>query len=369
MTKIAYIVRTSTGGILTHVKTLINMTDKTTYKVIVIGDLDKDAINFFNSKGAKTFNVQLNNNIFKSIMQIKKIRKILLNENPQIVHIHSYIASIIGRAACMMSNKPNVIVTLHNYLPNNFLLNRLYILTEKLFSKITKKYIAISVGFKNYYVQQMHIPEDKITLIYNGIESDESKEISNNYNNISSNLIYNNKIQILTITRLIKAKGTQYFIMAASKILKKRNNIEFIIAGDGPERKNFEQLALSLNCRDYVKFLGYTNNISKYLNQASIFVLPSFTEGLPLSCIEAMRAKKPIIATRIAGNIEEVKDGFNGLLVEPGDADALSNAIENLLDDPVTLSNYGNNGYSIYKSLFNAEAMYKSTATVYKSVS
>lgn len=362
MKNIIYIIRSSKGGIMTHVKILAKMLDKKNYNVVVIGDLSQESEEFFVKNDVKTYHIKLDNNILKSGSQIIKLVKILKEEKPDIVHIHGYIASIAGRIACSIAGISNVVVTLHNYMPRGIILSKVYILLEKIYAKRTKKYIAVSNGLKKYFMDELHIPAEKTTTIYNGIES-----IEENFEQTIT-IDSNEKTKVITVARLTETKGVRYFLLAAIDILKHRDDVEFLIAGDGPLRNKFETMVNKENYQDKIKFLGYRKDVNAFLNQSYLFVLSSFAEGFSIACLEAMRAKKPIVATRIDGTVEQVKDGVNGLLVEAGNAEQLKNAIEKFIDEKDFGFTCGENGYKMYKESFTSECMYQKTQNIYEDI-
>jgi glycosyltransferase involved in cell wall biosynthesis len=140
------------------------------------------------------------------------------------------------------------------------------------------------------------------------------------------------KRQIVSVARLIPIKGMSYLIRAMTHL--KEGSL--VIIGDGPERKKLELLSRRLGLRDRVFFSGWVSDrskISTYLSQATVFVLPSLSEGLPRVLVEAMACGLPVIATDVGGVPEVVVDGINGLLVPPRDEKALAKAIEYVFNE------------------------------------
>jgi glycogen(starch) synthase len=116
-----------------------------------------------------------------------------------------------------------------------------------------------------------------------------------------------------------------------------------IIAGDGPLKADLELQALELKFRDFVDFVGWVIPvmIPSLINTATLVVLPSRSEGLPLVALEAALMARPIVATRVGGLPEVVLHQENGLLVEPEDHNALAEAMAMLLDQPETARSMG----------------------------
>ena len=137
--------------------------------------------------------------------------------------------------------------------------------------------------------------------------------------------------QLLFVGRLAAAKGLPILLEAVAKI----EGATLDIAGDGPDRHMLEDKARSLGVSDRVAFLGYQSQqqVRELLKRTDVFALSSFAEGVPVVLMEAMAAGIPVVATRIAGIPELVRDEENGLLIPPGDASATANAIQRLLED------------------------------------
>jgi glycogen(starch) synthase len=141
-------------------------------------------------------------------------------------------------------------------------------------------------------------------------------------------------LRILTVSRLIARKGLRMLITALAR--SQRSDLSLDIAGDGPCRASLEQLAVSFGIADRVHFHGFLDrlNLARLYAQADIFVLASVAESCSMALLEAMAAGLPLIATKVGGTIELVEHGYNGLLIDSEDVDALRAAIESLAQDP-----------------------------------
>ncbi len=140
------------------------------------------------------------------------------------------------------------------------------------------------------------------------------------------------KDEIVTVAHLLPVKGISYLIRAMTHLKKGR----LVILGDGSERRRLELLSTSLGLGGRVSFQGWLDHCSKFwrhLQQATVFVLPSLSEGIPRAVIEAMACGLPVVATDVGGVPEVVSDGVNGLLVPPRDEEALAKAIEYIFSD------------------------------------
>ncbi|MCH2164554.1 MAG: glycosyltransferase [Marinovum sp.] len=141
--------------------------------------------------------------------------------------------------------------------------------------------------------------------------------------------------KLLFVGRLAAVKGVAVLLEALKPLIQDHPDVHLSLIGDGPERNGLEEQARALGLQDHVTFLGYRNQaeVADALAEHDLFVLPSFAEGVPVVLMEAMAAGRPVLTSRIAGVPELVDDGVSGLLVPPGNVDALGAALLELLKD------------------------------------
>jgi len=137
-----------------------------------------------------------------------------------------------------------------------------------------------------------------------------------------------------SIGRLSPEKGYRYLIEAFSLLVKKGVDACLIIIGEGYERNFLETLVTESGLSDKVILPGYRNNAENYLPYFNLFALSSLTEGLPITLLEAMQEKVPIVATKVGGIPEVLQNGKGGLLVEPENAENLAEAIASIYNNP-----------------------------------
>lgn len=141
-------------------------------------------------------------------------------------------------------------------------------------------------------------------------------------------------IRLLFVGRLAPVKGLRILLAAMARLAGEIPALRLTLVGDGPDRAALEAAAEPLG--DRIRFTGYLSQdaVAEALRSADLVVLPSFAEGVPVVLMEAFAAAKPVIATRVAGVAELVEPGISGLLVPPGDADSLAEALRSLAGDP-----------------------------------
>ncbi len=137
---------------------------------------------------------------------------------------------------------------------------------------------------------------------------------------------------VLTVGRLSKEKAQADLIRAVAQLDRQKQPVRLVVVGDGPERDALEQLSLQLALKAPV-FAGHQANVQPYYSLASVFVLPSLSEGSPNVVLEAMAAGAPIVATKVGGVPDIVESEVHALLVPPSQPGALAAAIQRVLED------------------------------------
>ncbi len=163
-------------------------------------------------------------------------------------------------------------------------------------------------------------------------------------------------------------KGHASLIDATVQILEKFPNTKVLLVGDGPRRSQMENKVSALALSDTIIFTGIRQDVREILPLFDLFVLPSLSEGLPVSILEAMAASKPVVATYVGGVPEAVVDGVTGLLVPPRDPTALAQAIVHLLGDPDLRQQMGQAGRERVLEHFSVERMVERTQNLYEQL-
>lgn len=161
--------------------------------------------------------------------------------------------------------------------------------------------------------------------------------------------------RLLYTGRLSAAKGLPILFQALGQVVLHHPDLVLTIVGDGPDRSALEALAIQFKLTPYLKFVGYQSQeaVCQYLHNSDIFVLPSFSEGLPVALMEALAAGVPVITTPVAGISELVEHGINGYLVPPGAVEPLAQRIYELLEDTPLRQQLGHAGHLKVAQEFN----------------
>ncbi len=190
--------------------------------------------------------------------------------------------------------------------------------------KNIEQIVAVSNDLsKNQDLASFH---DKITVIRNGI-----KPLKFSHDRIERDKFINDFCRsffiIGTIGRLSGEKGYMFLLQAMDVLSRKFEDIRLVILGEGPQRDDLQKYIDDKSLCDRVILPGYRPYAYEYTRMFDTFVLPSLSEGLPISLLEAMQARTPVIAARVGGIPEVIKDRINGILVNPMDMKSLIDAI------------------------------------------
>jgi Glycosyltransferase len=167
------------------------------------------------------------------------------------------------------------------------------------------------------------------------------------------------------LSRLVPLKRIEALIEATAKLAAAGIDVETEIGGEGPSESSLRALAESLDVGGRVHFLGWRADTAALLASWHVYVLPSLTEGFPISVLEAMAAARPVIASRVGGLAELIKDGVTGRLIVPGDTDALTTCLEELARNRSQIASMGSNAFDWVQREFSAFATARRMTELY----
>lgn len=304
--------------------------------------------------------------LFAPVMLIKSIIKIISiikKENVKILHTFLFQANMVGRIASIFTKVPAVISSVRVMeKQKNW---QLYF--DKLTSGMCDRLIVNSDALKKFLTEKGVYSEDKISVIYNGIDTEAVPKV-NRQLKLKELGCDSGDILIGTAGRLHEQKGVRYLIEAAGIIygsLKSNKAIKFIIIGDGPQMNDLRNKAEKSGLKEKVIFTGWRTDALEIISVLDIFVLPSLWEGTPNAVLEAMLCAKPVIMTSVGAADELITDGKDGILVPPRDSARIAREINGLLDDKQRAIKMGENSREKVKRLFDIKEMVRKTEAFY----
>lgn len=225
------------------------------------------------------------------------------------------------------------------------------------------RYVGVSRDVAEELVERFHYPAAKVAVGYNAVRPErfEQPPPPGLREELGGG---GDRPLVLTPARLDEQKGHPVLLRAAADLPE----VDFVLAGEGPERGSLEALAAELGIAERVHFLGYRSDIPELLAACDIFALPSLYEGSSLAVLEAMAARRPVVSSAIGGTDELIEDGSDGLLVAPGDAEGLAAALRRLLDDPGLRDSFAARARERVERDFTPAAMVRRVEAIYEEL-
>ena len=263
-------------------------------------------------------------NSYYAPAQLWQIRKYLKSDY-DIIHCHLFTVLYWTALAKLLANTPKKLVFTEHSTANRRLNNFAFLQVDKFIYRYYDKVIAITPQVKQVLIDKLHLPNQKVEVIYNGIDI-EKFATATSYQ--KSMFFDDNDTIIIQVSRFQRQKDQQTVIHALSDLPE---NYKLLLVGDGGLKNDCQALANELNLQHRVKFLGVRMDVPALLKMADIIVQSSHWEGFGLAAVEGMAAGKPVIASDVAGLRDIVKD--YGLLFEQGNAKELVSKILQLQDN------------------------------------
>jgi len=299
--------------------------------------------------------------VFDDVKAVLQLNKLVRAFQPDMVHLHSSKAALLGRLAAKLAGY-NAVVTIHGWPfihANNAFSAWCYRGLEKLMAPLTSRYICVTEVDRIVALEQLQLHPSKVITIHNGIEEAEQFKPQ-------LNLEVNQLCVLIVVARFEHPKDHESLIIALDGLQHLKWQLRLI--GDGLNLASIRTLVEQRQLQGRVEFLGECNNVPVQLAKADALVLLSDYESLPLSIIEAMRAGLPVIATDTGGVSELVADKVTGLLVARKDINAIERALEQLITSPELRRMYGHAAYKKFIQCFTAEQMADRTLKCYQAV-
>lgn len=263
---------------------------------------------------------------------VAAIRRFVKDNGVDVIHSHGYKSNIY---ACLANRKTKrkLVTTCHNWINADSKMS-FYTWLDKSFLRRFDAVVAVSDDVSDQLLKA-GIEPGKLKIIGNGIDLEKFRKPASAANTVKAELgIPANAKVIGTVGRLSPEKGFVFLLEAARDVLSKQEDCFFLFVGDGTQRQFLEEQAKRSGIEKRVIFAGKRRDIPEALSAMDIFVMSSLTEGQPMALLEAMAARKPIVATSVGDMSKILKDGEAGLIVPPSDSLGLAAGILRLLGNP-----------------------------------
>jgi len=239
---------------------------------------------------------------------------------PRILHTHLVHADAYGQLAGTLARVPVRVSTKHGF--NEFREGRAFAFGDRAVASLAHVHVAISRGLARYLSETEGFDEESFQIVHYGISPRNGAGP------------YRDEVpRLLCVGRLIPIKGHIVLLRAFAEARASVPGLELEVAGRGPLEPALRALAKDLGIDGAVRFLGHVSPIQAAIERAAVIVVPSMGEGFGMVALEAMERARPVIAAEIGGLGELVRHGETGLLVSPGEAEPLRQAIVRLAGD------------------------------------
>jgi len=288
-----------------------------------------------------------------------QLREIVRVEQIDVIHAHEFAMNSYGSILSGLTGVP-VITTVHgkSYYHEKWRRRIAYRLIAR-----WSKMVAVSEDIRNFLITRVGIKADQVMTIRNGID-------------VNSYIVpvdedgapekERQEYVIGTVGSLYPVKGHTYLLKALAIVLKTHPDVVCKIAGQGHLMSQLQAEAADLGIANRATFLGLRDDIPQYLQSIDVFVLPSLSEGLPLSVLEAMAAGKPVIATNVGGVSEVVQDQRTGFVVPPKDPETMANRILQVMADRAMAERLGRAGREKVERDFSLDTMTQQYEALYE---
>ena len=289
-----------------------------------------------------------------------------LTERPAIVHAWLDEPNIAAGIGAVISGVPKIVLGCRSLSPLHFQFFQPYMWQAyRELAKLPQVTILNnSVAGARDYAKWLQLPIERIKVIPNGL--DFSSDGKSAVPDAGRSRVQEGKIVVGTVGRIAEEKRPYLWLEIASNILKKRPDVHFVWAGDGPMRKDVERRAEQLGISAHLSLLGLVSDISAVWPSMTVFLLTSRVEGLPNVSIEAQHFGVPAVVAAVGGCAETINEGVTGASVAGEDPQAFAEAVLRFLDSPEALARIKSLGPALVQEKFSVERMVAATMGAYE---
>ena len=312
----------------------------------------------------------------RDVLAVLRLAQLIRRERPTILHTHTAKAGAVGRLAALVSGDarpPIVVHTFHGHVLRGYFgpLRTLgFRLLERWLARGTDALVAVSPEVRDDLVRLGVAPREKFTVVRLGIELEERLGGASNGRDETRRVlgIGPERFTVGWIGRMTGVKRTGDVLLAFKELRERGVDALLCMVGDGPERAQVEQRAHDLGIIRDTLFLGYQEDVAPFYSAFDAMILPSGNEGTPVSAMESLAAGRPVVATRVGGVPDVVRDGEDGFLVEPGAVDDLAERLARLARDADLRRRMGDAGRERVLPRYSVDRLVDDVDTLYRTL-
>lgn len=306
-------------------------------------------------------------------ISVQKLVEIIRRVRPHIIHTHTAKAGAVGRFAALLAGdaRPPVIVhTYHGHVLRGYFDPAHTIVfreIERFLARSTTRLIAVGPEVRDDLVALGVAPPEKFAVIRLGIDLE--ARVGDGSGGARLRRVFGipeDRFVVGWIGRMTGIKRVPDVLLTFRRLLDRGVDAQLCLVGDGPERTRLEEQAREVGIARRTLFVGYQRDVAPYFELFDAFLLPSANEGTPVSAIESLAGRRPVVATAVGGVPDVVRDGVDGFLAGVGDLDALADGLARLAADAELRAAFGDAGranvvprYRVSRLIDDVDALYR----------
>jgi len=311
----------------------------------------------------------------RDLRAILRLARLIRRERPAILHTHTAKAGAVGRIAALLAGDarpPIVVHTFHGHVLRGYFGRTMtfgFRTLERWLARTTTSLVAVSPEVRDDLVALRVAPASKFTVVRLGIDLAHriASDGAQRRETRRQMGLRDDAFVVGWVGRMTAVKNTDSLVRALQTLVDLGVDARLLLVGDGPDRDHLERYAHELGVMKRCLFLGYQEDVARFYDAIDALVLPSVNEGTPVSVIEALAAGRPVVATRVGGVPDIVRDGVDGYLVAPGDPSELAERLVRLARDPDRRARMGADGrarvlqrYTVARLVDDVDLLYRS---------
>lgn len=299
---------------------------------------------------------------------VRRLAQFADDQQAQVIHAHQYTPFFYARAPGWAGRRVPVLFTEHGRVHPD-LPNRKRILFNRLFLRSCDRVVAVGESVKRALIANEGIPSGRIDVIYNGVRLDDFAEDSQERTEVRRELGLAPTTPVaIQVARLDGLKDHSTALRTAERVRESLPDFQLLLVGEGPERPKIEAEVETRGLGGTVRLLGLRTDVRRLLAAADLFLLTSISEGIPVTLIEAMAARLPIVSTDVGGVPEVVMPGGTGWLAPAEDDERLGQAVIQSLLDPERCRAMASAGWHRAEEVFSEQQMHEAYAALYEKM-
>jgi glycosyltransferase involved in cell wall biosynthesis len=296
---------------------------------------------------------------------VRRLAEFARAQQVDVIHAHQYTPFFYSRAPGTLLRRPPVLFNEHGRFhpdyprPKRIVFNRIFL-------RRCDRVVGVGNAVREALNRNEGIPARRVEVIYNGADLEKfsrdpvSRERARREMDVAEG-----EFAVIQVARLDYLKDHGTALRTIERVVAKHRQARLILVGDGPERPTIEKEIAARRLNGVVRLLGQRRDVPQLLAGADAFLLTSISEGIPVTFIEAMGARLPIVSTKVGGVTEVVEDGETGLLANAADDVVLAEALVRLMEDSRLKVRLGEAGRLRAERLFSETQMHAAYAKVY----